>query len=652
MIIKYKIPRDLHPRLPLKDFVLSELPDDAIAIDDPRPVTGSFNMANVRRLSAHVIKLRDMPESVLVLFGLSRVWKSRVCDSVLWGADENVMGIYDFLCLHEWTGVEVQEEPHLDVRPTLQRLPFYCTPPAAADVVIPGPTREDLAVGTPSSKIVAKAEAYQKRKASTSDESDDDDDDDACVEVSLVTPLRSAAIIPSLRNQCGSSVAPAVEGSNTRDSRGKGVMVDDVVASSAGVSRPRSSFGHALSFRDVSGDAIYTNFFLFSPGPYYATYHEDGVDGNCEFTREEWDAPYRPTFRVLMKEVFKDPAVCKTIVDQFPTPGEMVRVETLSDDQLTVKMSVLHCMMMSHGGKILARYRVLNQSHHEYVLSTDSRLNGYEEKIANMTGFELQVTALKKHVSELNDKLSFFDASFAMSKAKGKERKKNIKSFTKSLDNLHTEVARLFAALNQATILEAEKDEEILRLKTTPPEFSLQGELFSLAVIDGFEIGLLKPPLVALNDYAFLNKIFEYAAERLSVILQLKPKKLVSPANVPIPKDARVSPPVAKEPIVTHASKSMELSANVDLTTFVVAFEHYREMVSVNVYGLDLKMTDDTITAKFGHAFVHGMSFVFDDDVKLAGVGLRHVSSSPNDVVVSLSTGEKGDGLTPSHVAS
>ncbi|GJW16602.1 hypothetical protein Tco_0024038, partial [Tanacetum coccineum] len=44
-----------------------------VSIDDPRPAVGSFNVADVRCLSAHVIKLRDMPEGVLVLSGLSRV---------------------------------------------------------------------------------------------------------------------------------------------------------------------------------------------------------------------------------------------------------------------------------------------------------------------------------------------------------------------------------------------------------------------------------------------------------------------------------------------------------------------------------------------------------------------------------------------------
>ncbi|GKC95296.1 hypothetical protein Tco_1160738 [Tanacetum coccineum] len=85
---------------------------------------------------------------------------------------------------------------------------------------------------------------------------------------------------------------PAAKGSNTRDSQGKGIMVDDVAALSAGVSLPRPSFRPTPSFRDVSGDAIHTDFFPFSIGPYYATYPEDGVAGNFKLTREEWDAPY------------------------------------------------------------------------------------------------------------------------------------------------------------------------------------------------------------------------------------------------------------------------------------------------------------------------------------------------------------------------
>nr|GEW36232.1 hypothetical protein [Tanacetum cinerariifolium] len=180
------------------------------------------------------------------------------------------------------------------------------------------------------------------------------------------------------------------------------------------------------------------------------------------------------------------------------------------------------------------------------------------------------------------------------SKAKGNERKKKIKSLTKSLDNLHAEVARLSIALNQATVLEAEKDKEILRLKVTLPEFV------------SFFCG-------------------QHASEPLSVILHLEPKKLARPVNVPTSRDARVSPPIKKESTVTPASKSLELSSNANLTPFVVASEHNEEIVNAQVDGSDPDMTNDIAAAKVGVCFFH-----------------------PNDVVVSLSVGEKGDGLVPS----
>ncbi|GJZ51817.1 hypothetical protein Tco_0606332 [Tanacetum coccineum] len=357
-----------------------------------------------------------------------------------------------------------------------------------------------------------------------------------------------------------------------------------------------------------------------------------------------------------MKEVFMDLAVCKTIFDQFPTPGEMVRVEGLSDDQLTAKMSVLHCMMMSHGGELLARYHGLNQSHHEYVLSTDSRLKGYKEKVDGLTGLELQVCTLKKQVSGLNDKLATSDASFSKSNAKGKERKKKIKSLSKSMDNLHSEVARLSAALNQATILEAERDEEILRLKATPPEFSsffrgrFQGLVRKFLASDEFSRvqGELFFPIVAQTDYAFLNKISEYVAEPLSVILQFEPEKLVRPDNVPIPRDTRVSPPIAKESTVTPVPKSLELSANVAPVSSVVASEQNEEQVNAVVDGSDLEMADGAAPSKSGSVFVQGVSYVLDDVVEATAVESERISSVPTNVVVALSVGGKGDGSVPS----
>nr|GEY12188.1 hypothetical protein [Tanacetum cinerariifolium] len=347
------------------------------AIDDLRPPAGSFNMDDVRRLSAHVVKLREIPKGVLVLFGLSRMWKSRTCDSVLRGADRNDL------------------------------------------------TLEDLVASTPSAKVIIEVEASQKRKAS-------------------ISGAASSHIVKVEASQSsGSTTRPNlfIDISETREGvlfplplkvlapEGKGIMTDAAVA---------------LSMGDSS---------LFF-GPYYATYPEGGVVKNYEFSLEEWDAPYQPTLTILNKEVFKDPTVYKIVFDQFSTPGEMVWIEALTNDQPNAKMSMLRYLIMSHSGKLLARYHVLLEFHHEQVAG-------------------------------LNDKLSSFDAAFSKSKAKRKERKKKIKYRTKRLDQLNAEVACLSTALNQVIALEAKKDKEILRLKASPMEFV---SFFRASV--GFERGL------------------------------------------------------------------------------------------------------------------------------------------------------------------
>ncbi|GKE09045.1 hypothetical protein Tco_1412596, partial [Tanacetum coccineum] len=136
--------------------------------------------------------------------------------------------------------------------------------------------------------------------------------------------------------------------------------------------------------------------------PYYAAYLADGIAGNCEFSRKELDAPHQSTLMVLTKEVFKDPPFCKTVVDHFPTPKEMVWIEALSTDQLTAKMSVLHCLMVSHGGELLARYRGWLKSHHDYARSVDSRLKSIQDRCSAFEVFESQVSRFQKQFTDLN----------------------------------------------------------------------------------------------------------------------------------------------------------------------------------------------------------------------------------------------------------
>ncbi|GKA46009.1 hypothetical protein Tco_0738805, partial [Tanacetum coccineum] len=584
-----EIPHNLYPRLPSEGFVMLELSDYVIGVyhrifdfSGVRASFSSFLRSLIKHYMVHFSQLGPLGLNKVVTFevlyrslqiklivtwfrvfqtlcklggsGLILVksgWKSLTCDPVLRGAYENVMGIHDFFCLPEWTGAEVQEKPHHDIRPTLQRLPFYCTPPTAVDAAIPDPTLKDLDVGNPSAKVIAKAEASQKRKASTSGATSShitkrtiDDEDDAYVEIQFITPIRSTADHTS-RNQGRGSATPAAEG----------IMTDVVVASSGGASHPWFSSGVDPSFRDISGDAIHRDFFPFSPGPYYATYLEGGVAGNLE---------------------------------QFPILGEMVRIKALTSDQLTAKIRVKETL-----GKVccFSRFRDL--------------------------GFDF-----RKQIADLNDKLSSFDGAFMKAKAKVKDRKKKIKSLTKNLDQLNTEVARLSAALNQAIVLQAEKDEEILWLKASLPE--VQGELLSLVASAGFEHRLVSPLL----------------------------EKLARATNVPTSRDTHVSPPMAKESTVTHGSSSLEFPSNNVPSSFATVLERNEEWVNEMVDRPNNEMTDDAGNGNPRNVFVQGVSHVIDDGSELTLVELECVFSSPNDVVVALSSREKDDGLLPSSAAA
>nr|GEW85864.1 zinc knuckle CX2CX4HX4C [Tanacetum cinerariifolium] len=431
-----------------------------------------------------------------------------------------MMGIHDFICLPEWTDL----------------------------------TLKDLIANNTSVKVVAKAEASQKQKASIfgvasshvakltryvmaqsfgsttrpnlfADDSGakNDNEDDACFEIPIIALIHSATVIPSSRSQGKGSADSVAEDSSTQ---GKGIMIDAVVASPVVASRPRPSSGLAFSFREISEDAIHRDFFPFSLGLYYATYPEGDVAGNYEFSHEEWDASRQPTLMILTKEVLR----------------------------------IL----------LFARLCWTNFQHRR-------------------KWSRLKVFGLRKQVAGLNDKLSSSDATFAKSKAKGKEKKKKIKSLSKSLDNLQAEVAGLSTDLNRVTILEVDKDDEILHLKATPPEFAsfLRGQFQCLVwkFLAFDEFSRVQAELLSLKASAGFEH-FKHAIEPLSVILQLKPEKLARPANVPASKDANVSSPLVKESIVTPAFEPLDFPSNVIPASSTAALEPNEELLMFLSYSL------------------------------------------------------------------
>nr|GFB53006.1 hypothetical protein [Tanacetum cinerariifolium] len=259
-----------------------------------------------------------------------------------------------------------------------------------------------------------------------------------------------------------------------------------------------------------------------------------------EISRERWEGLHELTLSVLSKEMFKDPKVCKTVIDKFSTPGEMVQIEALSDKRLAGKMSVLHCLMMSHGGELMARYKGLLKSHDDY-----------------------------KHVTNLNDKFTASDAAFVKAKAKGKDQKKRL---------TQTYVGDTYALIKGYEHSLAKKDAEILCLKASPPEFTQEQLVAALKKISHFMPGdqgrlIEATPLVATTDYPFLNMLVDHSDRPLSALLKLEPDRRARLAAVPTLNVVGVSPPSLKESTVTLASSSVELFLKDDFPFSAAATE-------------------------------------------------------------------------------
>ncbi|GJS32745.1 hypothetical protein Tco_0531127 [Tanacetum coccineum] len=125
-------------------------------------------------------------------------------------------------------------------------------------------------------------------------------------------------------------------------------------------------------------------------------------------------------------------------------------------------------------------------------------------------------------------------------------------------------------------------------------------------------------PLVAQTEYAILNKIVDHAMDH--------------------------------ESTVTPVCSSLELLSNTIPSSSAALLEPNEEWVNAMVDGSDHGMTGDVGNGDRGIVFVQGASHVVDGNVELTLVGSEHFSGGPNDVVVALSAGEKGDGSLPSSV--
>ncbi|GKA21882.1 hypothetical protein Tco_0707844 [Tanacetum coccineum] len=106
------------------------------------------------------------------------------------------------------------------------------------------------------------------------------------------------------------------------------------------------------------GDVLERDLLPLVPGRYYIPYpYDEGSDSDSlPYTIDYWEAIHEVNLGLRKKELYKDPKVCRTALDRFPTPAEVHRLRELSLVELSDRMSVLQCQVITHGNILNARY--------------------------------------------------------------------------------------------------------------------------------------------------------------------------------------------------------------------------------------------------------------------------------------------------------
>ncbi|GJT02378.1 hypothetical protein Tco_0823547 [Tanacetum coccineum] len=404
LVKTFRIPLDLHPRLPDSTFTMDRLPSDAIGVYseflwffgiripfstfllsvlkaildhltwrhsysyvlDDLPADG-YKRNNVERLRVHLIRLRETREEVFVRSGLNFDWSNKECD---------MMSFYDFMTLPSWGDAKIVEEPHHLSAPLLERVPSHIIALATKDALIPLPTLDEVAAAQPDLRLARKSKGpSQVRVRSVSDT--------GCFgptprlgkrlghpySITVASVSRPPFVGTSAHASIsGHSLAlgGSIAGGFARKSRAEAMRrhMDplDALARSA-LSRdaeydeiPKDDFCTATRSEEIE-----LTLFPLYHGPYQMSYPYEGVSSPL-YTKEEWDGFHAPKSNILCKDIFKDPDVCRKALDCTITPTELRRTESLLLLELSNCVNVLSALLVSHGYELNSRYTNLDAS--------------------------------------------------------------------------------------------------------------------------------------------------------------------------------------------------------------------------------------------------------------------------------------------------
>ncbi|GKC46840.1 hypothetical protein Tco_1064562, partial [Tanacetum coccineum] len=432
----YRIPLDLHPRLPDLGFTMDCLPADAIGIyseflrfSGVRVPYSTFLLSVLKYFKVHISQPVPLGLNKVVSFESLKKWKNKFflidrrairdhltwrhscscvsddlpsngydrsvwfnkeCDSVFRRVDDNAeISIYDFMTLPSMSDAKITEESHHLSLPLLERVPSHTTPPATEGAIISLPTPDEIVASLPDSCLVKKSKGpshasrpskkrkLQKRDLEAGSSAPELDQAEGTDEADLADLC--VEIEDRLERDEGVSMR-AVSAPTPRLGKKLGAPPSIVVMD------PLDCFARSALARDAEydqisdddfgtatrGEEIDLTLFPLAPSSYHMPYLYEGVSSPL-YTKEEWNGPHASERSILCKDIFKDPDVCRKALDQTITPVELSRTESLLPLELSNRVNVLSSLLVSHGYELNSHYANLVSSKAHFQENLDKK---------------------------------------------------------------------------------------------------------------------------------------------------------------------------------------------------------------------------------------------------------------------------------------
>ncbi|GJV18263.1 hypothetical protein Tco_1363586 [Tanacetum coccineum] len=350
----------------------------------------NFNQNHIDRLNAHIVKLCDILEGVLVRSGLSRVWRNPMCDPMLRRSDNTDRGVQHCHPSNSPEAIAVTRPDRNVVTKTDRVAKRKASPRPEISTNTAKRTRLSQKVyGVGSSGLAARDGVKETNDGILDDDGQCDgpefsmEDNGNLNDVNQgehinVIPLRTfdsilgldvtylPVLLPDKEVEAHAELSGDVRRTTRASSHVSHAPDTQPLDTDAGADEIASD-GNVDPYFDarvsnIVGDVLERDLLPFVPGPYYIPYPFDEGSGS------------------------------EISLDRFPTPAETHRLRELSSVELSDRMSVLQCQLITHGSMLNARY--------------DHSLKDVERLIKRL---KAELGALKSKCEATEQKLSSWD---------------------------------------------------------------------------------------------------------------------------------------------------------------------------------------------------------------------------------------------------